>query len=104
MTAQYARGKRAFGFCDRCYQRYDLGDLSFQVVNQLPTGLKVCPECNDVDHPQLQLGKFPINDPVALLQPRPDVNPGRSLFGWKPVGNPSTYAVGNVGTVNILET
>lgn len=54
-----------------------------------------------MDHPQLQLGKFPINDPVALQDPRPDINPGRSLFGWLPVGNPATYMVGNVGTVYI---
>ena len=98
MTQVYARGKLAFGFCDRCYYRYPLGDLTNQVVNNLPTGIKVCTECNDVDHPQLQLGKYPINDPVALLQPRPDINPGNGLFGWAPVGNDATYATGLVGT------
>ena len=97
MTQIYARGKLAFGFCDRCYQRYPLGDLTNQVVNTLPTGIKVCPQCNDVDQPQLQLGKYPINDPIALLQPRPDINPGSSLFGWAQVGNNATYASGLVG-------
>jgi len=101
MAVKFARGKLSFGFCDRCYQRYPSGDLTWQVVNTRPTGLKVCTECNDVDHPQLQLGKFPINDPVALQNPRPDINPGRSLFGWLPVGNPATYMVGNAGTVYI---
>lgn len=101
MTAKYARGTRAFGFCGRCYQRYMLSELSFQVVNQKPTALKVCNECNDVDHPQYQLGKTPINDPVALLDPRPDTNPGRSLPGWNPVGNSATTMNGNAGIVNV---
>ncbi len=101
MSATYARGSKAFGFCDRCYQRYDLKELKFQVVNQKPTALRVCQECNDVDHPQYQLGKFPINDPVALRDPRPDINPGRSLPGWNPVGNSATTMNGNVGIVTV---
>ena len=101
MSVKFARGKLAFGFCDRCYFRYPLADLSFQVVNQLPTGLKVCPSCNDEDHPQLQLGKFPINDPVALRDPRPDINPGRGLFGWAPIGNNATTVTVSFGTVYV---
>ncbi len=101
MTAKFARGNKAYAFCDRCYQRYDLSELKYQVVNQKPTGLKVCDECNDVDHPQYQLGKTPINDPVALLEPRPDINPGRSLPGWNPVGNSATTMNGNAGIINV---
>jgi hypothetical protein len=101
MTQRFAFGKRAFGFCDRCNFRYPLAKLDWQVVNQKPTGIKVCSACNDEDHPQLQLGRFPINDPVALLNPRPDVDPGRSLFGWNPVGNEAIFATGLVGIVNI---
>jgi hypothetical protein len=101
MSVKFARGNKAYAFCDRCYHRYDLKELTWQVVNQKPTGLKVCEECNDVDHPQYQLGKFPINDPVALQDPRPDINPGRSLCGWNPVGNSATTTNGNVGNVAI---
>lgn len=36
------------------------------------TGLLVCPECWDEDHPQNQLGRFPVDDPQALRNPRPD--------------------------------
>jgi hypothetical protein len=32
----------------------------------------VCPECFDKDHPQNWQGRFPINDPQALRNPRPD--------------------------------
>jgi hypothetical protein len=101
MTQKFAFGKRAFGFCDRCNFRFPLAKLDWQVVNQKPTGIKVCSACNDEDHPQLQLGRFPINDPVALLNPRPDVDPGRSLFGWNPVGNAAIYAAGLSGAVNV---
>lgn len=101
MNVKFARGDRAYAFCDRCYGRYDLKVLTWQVVNQKPTGLKVCEECNDVDHPQYQLGKFPINDPMALREPRPDINPGRSLFGWNPAGNSATTMNGNVGIVAV---
>lgn len=101
MTQKFAFGKRAFGFCDRCSFRYPLAKLNWQVVNQKPTGIKVCPTCNDKDHPQLQLGRFPINDPVALLNPRPDINTGKSLFGWNPVGNPAIFAAGLAGVVNV---
>jgi hypothetical protein len=84
---QYAVGKRAFGFCDRCAQRYDLSVLKKQIYNQRPIGIKVCPDCLDVDQPQLQLGKYPVRDPIALRDPRPDTSQleSRALFGWTPI-------------------
>jgi hypothetical protein len=36
------------------------------------TNIKACSECWDGDHPQLKLGEFPVNDPQALRDPRPD--------------------------------
>lgn len=101
MTTVFAGGKRAFGFCDRCYARYPLGALSFQVVARRPTGLRVCRACNDADHPQLLLGAVPIVDPVALRDPRPDIDPGRGLFGWAPVGNGATVMTADVGTAHV---
>ncbi len=84
MTVPFARGKRAFGFCDRCGFRYDLGRLTFQPVKARNTNLKVCRECLDKDHPQLFLGMFPVNDPQALKDPRPDTSKvvSQALFGW----------------------
>jgi hypothetical protein len=32
----------------------------------------VCPTCWEPDQPQLQLGMYPVNDPQALRNPRPD--------------------------------
>lgn len=101
MTVRYARGARAYGFCDRCYQRAPLADLKYQIVDQKPTKLRVCSACLDEDQPQLQLGKVPINDPIALYDPRPDFDPGRGLFGWNPIGNPAETMTAGVGFVTV---
>lgn len=100
MTITFARGKLARGECDRC-GRGDLllDELKFQVVNQRPTNLRVCPDCLDVDHPQLLLGKVPVNDPQALWQPRIDIDRevSRQLGAFGPVASnlpPMTSAVG----------
>ncbi len=72
MGKPFSSGKNAFGFCDRCGQRYELHDLNQQYENLLPIGIRVCFECMDVDHPQLQLGRVPMDDPQALRNARPD--------------------------------
>lgn len=72
MSATFATGKIAWGWCDRCGQRQYLKELTDQVVDRKKTGLLVCSVCLDIDHPQLQLGKTPIYDPQALRNPRPD--------------------------------
>lgn len=77
MSNRFASGYKALGICDRCGLSFKLRKLSNQVINQKPSGLLVCSECLDIDHPQLQLGKYPVNDPQALRNPRPDTDPGR---------------------------
>ena len=69
--ASYAKGKKAFGFCDRCGFRYDLKDLKPETVNLVSTNLLVCEECWDSDHPQNMLGRIKYDDPQALRNPRP---------------------------------
>lgn len=103
MAVKYADGKHALGLCDMCQQQYKLHELIPEIYNQKPTGYLVCSECWDLDNPQLQLGRFPINDPQALLKPRPDLNvlDSRELWGWAPVGNPSTRANGCSGVVHV---
>jgi len=88
--------------------------------------LKVCEECWDPDHPQLQLGMYPVDDPQAVREPRKDttyVTSGVDVngfsaggsrdiqWGWNPVGGASffdtgltpNYLVGttSVGTVSV---
>ena len=106
MSQPYARGKRAFGFCDRCERRTPLDDLQYQIFAQKNTYWKVCPECMDVDHPQLLLGRTPVNDPIALYQPRPDLSKqqSRDLTSWNPVAANTPPAVGAVGVIRVTLT
>jgi hypothetical protein len=74
MPNRFASGKYAIAECDRCAQRYMLKQLKIQIVKTRPFKIKVCPTCWDPDQPQLQLGMYPVNDPQAVRDPRPDVS------------------------------
>jgi hypothetical protein len=116
MPNKFASGKYAIAQCDRCDQRYKLKELRTQTVKTKPYKIKVCKNCWDPDHPQLQLGMYPVNDPQAVREPRPDlsyevsgtsglqidINGGNTeagigyqeggsriiQWGWAPVGGP----------------
>ena len=74
MSNRFASGKYAIAECDRCAQRYKLKELRIQTVKTRPFKIKVCQSCWDQDQPQLQLGMYPVNDPQAVREPRPDVS------------------------------
>ena len=74
MPNRFASGKNSIAECDRCGQRFMLKELRTQTVKTRPFKVKVCHECWDPDHPQLQLGMYPVNDPQAVREPRPDVS------------------------------
>lgn len=74
MPNQFASGKHSIAECDRCGQRYKLKELKTQTVKTKPFKIKVCQSCWDPDQPQLQLGMYPVNDPQAVREPRPDVS------------------------------
>ena len=74
MANRYASGKFAIAECDRCGQRYKLSELKKQVLKTKLFNIKVCPTCWDPDHPQLSLGLYPVYDPQAVREPRPDVS------------------------------
>ena len=74
MPSKYASAKHSIAECDRCGQRFKLKELHIQTLKTKPYEVKVCKECWDPDHPQLQLGMYPVNDPQAVRQPRPDVS------------------------------
>lgn len=104
MTTAFASGKKAIAICDRCGFRFLLRTLKKQMTKQRDTGLLVCASCLDADHPQLMLGTFPINDPQALRNPRPDTGmlESRDIYwGWRPLQG--VTASGEVGTVQVQE-
>lgn len=74
MPNRFASGKFAIAECDRCAQRYKLKELKTQILKTKPYKVKVCPSCWDPDQPQLSLGLYPVNDPQAVREPRPDVS------------------------------
>ena len=74
MPNKYASGKYAIAQCDRCDGRYMLKELKTQILKTKPYKIKVCKTCWDPDHPQLSLGLYPVDDPQAVREPRPDVS------------------------------
>jgi hypothetical protein len=74
MPSQFASGKYAIAECDRCGQRFKLKELRKLTIKTKQVSIKVCHECWEPDQPQLQLGMYPVNDPQAVREPRPDVS------------------------------
>ena len=71
---KYASAKYTIAECDRCAQRYLLKQLRKLTIMTKMVSIKVCPECWEPDQPQLQLGMYPVYDPQAVREPRPDVS------------------------------
>jgi hypothetical protein len=109
MTTKYSAGKWAIAECDRCSQRYKLKELKKLVIKTKTVSIKVCPSCWEPDHPQLQLGMYPVQDAWALREPRPDTSyqtsgldvngvqsEGSRIFQWgfNPVGGSRANDVG----------
>ena len=74
MATQFASSQKALGVCDVCGFTYRLREMRNLVRKGRDTNVKACPECWNPDHPQLKLGEFPVHDPQALRDPRPDSN------------------------------
>ena len=110
MPSKFASGKKAISECDRCGFRYKLKELKQLVIKTKNVNILVCPTCWEPDQPQLQLGMYPVNDPQALRNPRPDNSyilsgddyGGSRIFewGWDPVGG--TRSITDALTPNSL--
>ena len=72
MPSKYASGKNSISECDRCGFRYMLKVLKTLTIKTKNVKIKVCPTCWEPDQPQLSLGLYPVNDPQAVRDPRPD--------------------------------
>ena len=95
---KYAAGKRSIAECDRCGQRYMLKELRKLTIKTKLTNIKVCPECWEPDQPQLQLGMYPVYDPQAVRDPRPDVSYYLSGNNGLQLVSTNTTAVNSSGT------
>lgn len=117
MGNRFSSAKNSIAECDRCGFRYKLKDLKKLVIKTKQVTIKVCKTCWEPDHPQLQLGMYPVQDPQAVREPRPDVSyrqagytglqltvntdfgdpsGGSRIFqwGWAPVGGASANDAG----------
>lgn len=81
MPNRYASGKKAIAECDRCGFRYKLKELKPLTIKTKKVNILVCHTCWEEDHPQLQLGMYPVDDPQALRNPRPDNSYWQSGLG-----------------------
>ena len=72
MPTKYASAKNSIAQCDRCGFRYKLKELKRLVIKTKNVNILVCTECWEPDQPQLSLGLYPVNDPQAVRDPRPD--------------------------------
>lgn len=129
MSNKFTAGKIAIAECDRCGFRFKLKQLKKETVKTKERNLLVCAQCWSKDHPQLLLGMYPIEDPQALRNPRPDRSylssgylidgyqgEGSRVFqwGWNPVGGsrsfdavltPNYLALSAIiGTVSVITT
>lgn len=125
MANKFAAGQRAIAECDRCGQRYKLKQLRELIIRTKKTNILVCPTCWEPDHPQNMQGMYPIEDPQALKNPRPDntylqsgidvlgfpsMGSRQIQWGWNPVGMGYDFgmtpndlvATGQVGTVTVI--
>jgi hypothetical protein len=124
MPSKYSSGRWAIASCDVCGFRYKLKQLKKLTIKTKNVNILACPSCWNPDHPQLQLGMYPVSDPQALRNPRPETGyyvsgtggDGGSRviqWGWEPVGLSNSLnlpmpndliAQGAVGTVTISIT
>ena len=124
MANRFSSGKHSIAICDRCGGQFKLTELRKEVLKTRTYNLLVCSECWDPDHPQLQLGMYPVDDPQGVREPRPDNSYNASgggatgsrdiQWGWAPVGGASGIDAANtpnnlvastkVGTVTIVTT
>lgn len=74
MPNQFSSGKNSIAECDRCGFRYKLKQLKQLIIKTKNVNILVCPSCWEPDQPQLSLGLYPVNDPQAVRNPRPDVS------------------------------
>jgi len=74
VPSKYASGKKSIAECDRCGFRFMLKELKTLTIKTKNVNIKVCKTCWEPDQPQLSLGMYPVNDPQAVRNPRPDLS------------------------------
>lgn len=85
--AGYTSGKFGLALCDQCGQQFKLNQLKKEW-----TGFKLCDECYQPKHPQLE-PKRTIKESMALLEPRPEARLGVNIY----VGDTADTSFASIG-------
>jgi hypothetical protein len=114
MGNRFSSAKNSIAECDRCGFRFKLTELKKLIIKTKQVSIKVCQSCWEPDQPQLSLGMYPVDDPQAVREPRPDTSyyqagynglqltvntdfgdptGGSRVFqwGWNPIGGASEF-------------
>lgn len=97
MASKYSSGKFAIAECDRCGFRYKLTELRKLTIKTKNVNIKVCQTCWEPDQPQLSLGLYPVNDPQAVREPRPDVSYYQSGYSGLQIDTTNGPSVNQTG-------
>lgn len=81
MPNRFSSGKNAIAECDRCGFQYKLKQLRSLTIKTKNVNILVCNSCWEPDQPQLLLGMYPVDDPQAVRNPRPDTSYQQSGLG-----------------------
>ena len=94
MSNAFASKKNAIADCDICGFQFKLKTLKSLFVRSTKTNILACRECWNPDQPQNMQGMYPVTDPQAVRNPRPDqsfnennITGSRDIqWGYNPVG------------------
>lgn len=103
MGNRFASDRRAISECDICGFRYKRKELKELIIKTKNVNVLACPECWNPDHPQLLLGMFPVDDPQAIRNPRPDFT-GYPQSRAQIIPAAPTTGTGFIGTVTVVTT
>ena len=94
MSNKFTTNKNAIADCDVCGFQFKLRTLKSLFVRETKTNILACNECWNPDQPQNLQGMYPVSDPQAVRNPRPDqsfndnnITGSRDIqWGYNPVG------------------
>ena len=105
MPSRFASSKNALAECDICGFRFYLRELRNLIIRGSDTNIKACPECWNPDHPQNELVRYPVHDPQAIRNPRPEFTgypQSRAMVYSGSESNKLSFAAaGFIGTVTV---
>jgi len=100
MATRYASSRTQIAECDICGFRVKLKELRALTIKDKTVDIRVCAECWSPDHPQLHLGRYPVVDPQAVRNARPDFS-GYAQSRAQLVPVTTIVSSGQVGQVTV---